>query len=362
MSVYEALGSSGLTRINGNAVEIGTMTERTKKKRFQMRFTGPMIICAATLLFFSLFAKNFFTISNAANIIRQASVLAIVAFGQTFTILIQGFDLSVGAVMGLTACLTAILMIKGIVPVVAAVVLGLGVATVCGLVNGIVTNFIGLNPFVSTFGMWGMALGVALVISEEKVIFGLPDTLRFLHDGELLGIPIPLILVMIIWLILHLFLKLTPYGTSIYAIGGNPTAAELSGIPVRRYQILIYAFCGLMAGVAGILFLARANAAQAVDTIGYEFDSVVAVVVGGTSLMGGRGGVAQTLLGVVLLAAVRNGLNLMGASIYLQLVAVGTILILAYIAENQASSLGGKRIRGLFTRRVGLTSGEKKSV
>ena len=315
------------------------MIHRAKKKRFRVKLTGPMIICAGTLVFFSLFARNFFTPSNAANIIRQASVLAIVAFGQTFVILIQGFDLSVGAVMGLTACLAAVLMIKGIVPTVVAVTLGIGVAAFCGLTNGVVTNYIGLNPFVSTFGMWGMALGMALVISEEKVIFGLPDTLRFLHDGQWLGIPVPLILVMIFWAILHFILKWTRYGTSIYAIGGNPTAAELSGIPVRRYKTIIYAFSGLMAGIAGILFLARANAAQAVDTIGYEFDSIVAVVVGGTALTGGKGGVAQTLLGVLLLAAVRNGLNMMGASIYLQLVAVGMILILAYIAENQTWGL-----------------------
>jgi len=315
------------------------MIHRAKKKRFRVKLTGPMIICAGTLVFFSLFARNFFTPSNAANIIRQASVLAIVAFGQTFVILIQGFDLSVGAVMGLTACLAAVLMIKGIVPTAVAVTLGIGVAAFCGLTNGVVTNYIGLNPFVSTFGMWGMALGMALVISEEKVIFGLPDTLRFLHDGQWLGIPVPLILVMIFWAIFHFILKWTRYGTSIYAIGGNPTAAALSGIPVRRYKTIIYAFSGLMAGLAGILFLARANAAQAVDTIGYEFDSIVAVVVGGTALTGGKGGVAQTLLGVLLLAAVRNGLNMMGASIYLQLVAVGMILILAYIAENQTWGL-----------------------
>ena len=338
------------------------MSQRTKKKSFQISISGPMIICAGTLVFFSLFAKNFFTVSNGANIIRQASVLALVAFGQTFTILIQGFDLSVGAVMGLTACLAAILMIKGIVPVVVAVALALLVASLCGLTNGVVTNYIGLNPFVSTFGMWGMALGVALVISEEKVVFGLPGTLRFLHDGEWLGVPVPLILVMIIWVILHLFLKWTPYGTAVYAIGGNPTAAELSGIPVRRYKTLIYTFSGLMAGIAGILFLSRANAAQAVDTIGYEFDSIVAVVVGGTSLMGGKGGVAQTLLGVLLLAAVRNGLNMMGASIYLQLVVVGLILILAYIAENQATDLKGRRILDLLTGKAGLKRGEKGSL
>ena len=145
-------------------------------------------------------------------------------------------------------------------------------------------------------------------------------------------------------------------------LAGTLRLPSFRGFRSAFHKTMIYAFSGLMAGVAGILFLARANAAQAVDTIGYEFDSVVAVVVGGTSLMGGKGGVAQTLLGVVLLAAVRNGLNMMGASIYLQLVAVGVILILAYIAENQASSLGGKGVRDLLMRKFGLRLGEKGSL
>jgi ribose transport system permease protein len=329
------------------------MTQPTSKKRVRFKITGPMLICVGTILFFSVFAKNFFSVSNAVNIIRQACVLAIVAFGQTFAILIQGFDLSVGAVMGLVSCMTAVLMVKGLTSVWVAVALSLGVAMLCGLTNGFVTNYIGLNPFVSTFGMWGMALGVALVVSEEKVIFGFPATLRFLHDGELLGIPIPLLIVLVIGVILQLFLKVTPYGTATYAIGGNPTAAELSGIPVRFLKTMIYTFSGLMAGVAGIIFLARSNAAQAVDTIGYEFDSIVAVVVGGTSLAGGKGGVAQTLIGVALLAVVRNGLNMMGVNLYLQLVFVGLILILAYMAERRTSALSGNSIRNLWKKLSG---------
>jgi ribose transport system permease protein len=324
--------------------------------------TGPMIVCLGTIIFFSIFVKYFFTISNAANVIRQASILAIVAFGQTFVILIEGFDISVGAVMGLTACIAAILMIKGALPIAVIIILALMVATFCGLINGILANYVGVNPFVATFGMWGMALGVALVISKEQVIFGIPNTLRFLHDGELSGIPIPLIIVMTIWGILQFFLKLTPYGAATYAIGGNPTAAELSGIPVRFQKTLIYTFCGLMAGIGGILFLSRANAAQAIDTIGYEFDSIVATVAGGTSLMGGKGGVAQTLVGVLLLASVRNGLNMMGASIYLQLCFLGIILILAYVAENQASSVGGNAARDLLMKigRIGRKRNEFK--
>jgi ribose transport system permease protein len=324
------------------------MKEKLMKEKFRLKITGPIMICIAVILFFSIFAENFLSASNAVNIIRQACVLALVAFGQTFVILIQGFDLSVGAVMGLTSCITALLMVKGMALPLVAVILAVMVATFCGFINGFITNYMGLNPFISTFGMWGMALGIALVITEERVIFGFPDTLRVFHDGEFLGIPLPLIIVIIIWGILQFFLKSTPYGIATYAIGGNPVAAELSGIPVRFQKTMIYTFSGLMAGLAGIMFLARSNAAQAVDTIGYEFDSIVAVVVGGTSLLGGKGGVTQTLIGVLLIASVRNGLNIMGVNLYLQLVFVGIILILAYLAESQTSQLGPNLLQNLF--------------
>jgi ribose transport system permease protein len=313
-------------------------------------FSGPIVIWLGMVVVFSMLSENFFSLSNAVNVVRQASVLALVAFGQTFVILLAGIDLSVGAVMGLTACVTAHLMLKAhLVPVLAAAI-GLGVASVCGLCNGLVHSYLGLNPFVPTFGMWGMALGAALIITEERVLTGFPGTLRVLHDGELLGLPAPLFLVATVFLALHAFLRWTPHGIATYAIGGNEGAAHLSGVRVRLHKTLTYAFSGFMAGVAGILFLARSNAAQAIDTIGYEFDSIAAVVVGGTSLMGGKGGVAQTLTGVLLIATLRNGLNMVGVNLYLQLVFIGLVLILAYVTENQSLA---QFLRGLQRRLSG---------
>jgi ribose transport system permease protein len=329
------------------------------QKKVRLKFTGPMFIGLIVVLFCSFFAENFFSASNAVNIIRQGSVLALVAFGQTFVILIAGIDLSVGALMGLTSCTAAMLMVKGIVPPIPAVILGLMVAIFCGFISGVVTNYVGLNPFVSTFGMWGMALGVALILTEERVIFGFPETLRVLHDGELLRIPIPLIVVLIIWGILHFFLKRTAWGIAIYATGGNEVSAGLSGIPVRIQKTLLYTLSGFMAGIAGIMFLARTNAAQAIDTIGFEFDSICAVVLGGTSLMGGRGGVAQTMIGVAIIAIARNGMNMLGVNLYLQLVFVGVILIMAYIAESQKSQFN--EVKNAMLRRIGIKTGQKQT-
>ena len=334
------------------------MKGKIMEKRIRFRVNGPMLIGLVVALFFAFFAENFFSASNAVNIIRQGSVLALVSFAQTFVILIAGIDLSVGALMGLTSCTASMLMVNGMASPVFAVLIALMIATLCGLINGIVTNYVGLNPFVSTFGMWGMALGAALIITEERVIFGFPETLRVLHDGEWFGIPIPLIIVLIIWGILHFFLKRTAWGIAVYAIGGNEVSAGLSGIPVRLQKTLLYTFSGFMAGIAGIMFLARTNAAQAIDTIGFEFDSICAVVLGGTSLMGGRGGISQTMIGVAIIAIARNGMNMLGVNLYLQLVFVGVILILAYIAESQKFQF--KKVKNAILIRVGLKAGHKQ--
>jgi ribose transport system permease protein len=310
--------------------------------RFSVRLSGPVIIGVLVVLFFSVLADNFFSGSNAVNIIRQGSVLALAAFGQTLVILIAGIDLSTGAVMGLTSCTAALLMVKGLPPF-PAVLLALLTASFCGLVNGVVTNYVGLNPFVSTFGMWGMALGAALIATDERVIFGFPETLRVLHDGWFLGLPAPLWLVGLALFFLHVFLKKTPWGIAVYGIGGNEVSAALSGIRVRLLNTLLYTASGFFAGTSGILFLARTNAAQAIDTIGFEFDSICAVVLGGTSLAGGKGGVVGTLVGVAIIAVARNGMNMLGVDPYLQLVFVGVILILSYIAESQKETISRLR-------------------
>jgi ribose transport system permease protein len=315
--------------------------------KFSFRLSGPMIIGVLAVLFFSVLADNFFSGSNAVNIIRQGSVLALAAFGQTLVILIAGIDLSTGAVMGLTSCTAALLMVKGLPPLPAAL-LALLTASFCGLVNGVVTNYVGLNPFVSTFGMWGMALGAALIATDERVIFGFPETLRVLHDGWFLGLPAPLWLVGLALFLLHVFLKKTPWGIAVYGIGGNEVSAALSGIRVRLLNTMLYTAGGFFAGTSGILFLARTNAAQAIDTIGFEFDSICAVVLGGTSLAGGKGGVVGTLVGVTIIAVARNGMNMLGVDPYLQLVFVGVILILSYIAESQKETISRLR-KNLFS-------------
>jgi ribose transport system permease protein len=295
------------------------------------------------IAFFSIVVPSFFSLSNATNIIRQGTVLALAAFGQTFVILVAGIDLSIGAIMGLTSSTLALLMLQGY-PVVTAVLLALLVALACGAINGLLANYIGLDPFVATFGMQSMALGVALTITQERTIFGFSGDLRFLMNGKVLGVPVPLLIVVAIWIVLHFVLTRTAWGMSIYAIGGNEEAARLSGIPVKFRKTLLYCISGLLAGCAGVLFLARSNSASAIDPIGYEFDSICVVVLGGTAMAGGIGGVKNTLIGVALLATLRNGMNMWGVNLYLQLVLVGVILIFALIAERRQAASRAKAL------------------
>ena len=301
-------------------------------------FTGPLIVLLFLILIFGIAANGFFKINNAENILRQSSMLALVAIGQCIAILMAGIDLSQGSVMGLTSVCTALILANH-VPLIPGLLLGLGVGLLCGLINGWFIAYTKMPEFVATFGMSGMALGLGLVISNERVIWGFPQSIRLLEDGSILHIPSPLIIYVLAYLLFYYLLRYTTFGTGIYAIGGNQSAAELSGIPVKKYKLIAYGLSGLMAGAAGIMMMARMNSAQAIIGVGYEFDAIAAVVLGGTAMTGGKGGMIQTLLGVIIIAVVRNGLNLMGVNVYLQLVAIGLIIILAYIFDHEKTLL-----------------------
>ncbi|MFA5603152.1 MAG: ABC transporter permease [Bacilli bacterium] len=324
------------------------------KKGKKLHLSGPAIILIVLVVVSSLFINSFIRIGNINNILRQASMLSLVAMGQCIVILLAGIDLSQGSVMGLTGVSTALILSKG-VPLVPGIILGLAIAMFCGLINGYLISYVKIPQFVATFGMFGMALGVALVISDSRVIWGFPETVRVIHDGEILGISAPFVIVGIIYLIMFWLLKFTRFGTSIYAIGGNATAAELSGMPVKRNVMLSYGISGLLAGAAGIMLMARMNSARAIMGTGYEFEAIAAVILGGTNRLGGKGGAVETITGVLILAVVRNALNLIGVSVYLQMVAVGFVLIVVYIINQNK---GSNPLRKWFpVKNKGLVSG-----
>ncbi len=296
-------------------------------------FSGPLIALLTLFVLFSLFVDRFFHVNNLTNIFRQGIVLSFVSLGQMVSILLKGINLSVGSVMGLCSVVTGLVLVKGM-PLIPGLLIGLSVGLLAGLIAGYLIAYTDMPAFISTFGMRGIAMGAALVLSNESVIWGFTEKLRLIHDGAILGVPAPFWALLVVYALFYLMLRYTSFGTGIYAIGGNEEAAILSGIKVKMLKMWGYGLGGLMAAAGGIMMTARVNSAQAIHGVGFEFDSIAAVVLGGTMLGGGKGGVIQTLIGVFIIAMLRNGMNLIGISVYFQLVFIGLIIILAYMIEG----------------------------
>ena len=275
---------------------------------------------------------HFATVSNLVNVVEQSAIIGIVAVGMTFVILTGGIDLSVGSIVALAGIVLGISFEAGL-PIAAAALAGLTVGLATGVANGALITLGRLPPFIATLGMMSVARGVALMLSDGRPISGYPESFRALATGHVLGIPVPVILMLAIYGIAHFLLTRTLLGRYTYAIGGNEEAAALSGIAVRAYKTAAYAIAGLLAAVTSLLLVARLNSAQPIAGIMYELDAIAAVVIGGTSLLGGSGSVVGTLIGALIMGVLRNGLNLLGVSSYLQQVAIGTVIVVAVLVD-----------------------------
>jgi ribose transport system permease protein len=203
----------------------------------------------------------------------------------------------------------------------------------CGLVNGALVTAGRLPPFIATLGMMSVARGGALMLSEGRPISGFPEALRALATGRVAGVPLPVVLMLALYAVAHFVLARTTLGRYTYAIGGNEEATALSGVPVRGYKTAVYAIGGLLAAVTALLLVARLDSAQPIAGLGYELDAIAAVVIGGASLLGGAGSVLGTLVGALIMSVLRNGLNLLGVSSYLQQVAIGVVIVAAVLID-----------------------------
>jgi ribose transport system permease protein len=287
---------------------------------------------------------RFLTTMNLLIVLTQSSIIAIMAVGMTFVIVSAGIDLSVGSVAGFASITMGMMLIsqamyrdrvalmhlnQAPLELVRAVVVALAVAGACGAVNGVLIAYARLPPFIATLGMAGMARGVAAYVSAGYPAYGLPDAIGFIGQGQIAGIPMPVILMVGIALIGHFVLTSTTFGARVYAIGGNPSAAYLSGVNVRLTQLTIYTLNGVLAGVGAVVLSARANLAHPDAAIGYELFVIGAVVMGGTSLMGGKGGVIGAVLGAILMAEVQNGINLLDIPVNFMQPILGVVIVLA---------------------------------
>ncbi|WP_030779651.1 substrate-binding domain-containing protein [Streptomyces sp. NRRL S-920] len=281
----------------------------------------------------SLLSGDFLTTQNLLNVGVQAAVTAILAFGVTFVIVSAGIDLSVGSVAALSATVLAWSATSEGLPVWLAVVLAVGTGMACGFVNGLLVSYGKLPPFIATLAMLSVARGLSLVISQGSPI-PFPDSVS--HLGDTVGdwLPVPVIVMVVMGLVTAVVLGRTFIGRSMYAIGGNEEAARLSGLRVKRQKLVIYALSGLFAAVAGIVLASRLVSAQPQAAQGYELDAIAAVVIGGASLAGGVGKASGTLVGALILAVLRNGLNLLSVSAFWQQVVIGVVIALAVLLDT----------------------------
>jgi len=305
--------------------------------------TSRLAAMLALVVVLSLLAPNFLTVGNLTTVMRQAALQLVMSAGLTLVILTGGIDLSVGAVIGLSACLGGTFLAGG------SVVTGIGAALLvglaCGLANGVLVAYLRIPSFIATYGMLWIAFGLGYVFMQGEVIYGFPPVFRFMGVGNLGPVPMIVVVATGVLLALHVLLGRTPYGRAIYAIGGNLTAARLSGMPVQFRLMLCYGISGLVAAFAGLLAISRTNAADA--GLGEELllPAIAAVALGGTSLSGGIGGVLGTAIGAVILSLIINGLNLLGVRTFWQSFVMGALILISVATDEimrrrRASNVG----------------------
>jgi ribose transport system permease protein len=290
---------------------------------------GLAVLCAVLWIL----TPYFLTVSNLLNIAEQTSINAIVAVGMTFVILSGGIDLSVGSMVALSGVVLGTAL-QGGQPIPVALLLALLVGLACGLGNGALISWGGLPPFIVTLGTMSIARGAALLFTEGRPVSGFDASFRVLATGRAGFIPAPVIAMVVVYAIAHFVLTRTTFGRYVYAIGGNEEATRLSGVAIRFHKTMIYGVSGLMSAAAAVILTARLNSAQPIAGMMYELDAIAATVIGGTSLMGGEGSLGGTLVGALIMGVLRNGLNLLGVSSFLQQIVIGGVIVVAVLLDT----------------------------
>lgn len=294
---------------------------------------GILMVLAGLVIFMAIFAPNFTRVDNLLNILRAISINAILAAGMTFVILTGGIDLSVGSTVAVSGVVAVLAAIAGI-PAPLAILIGVGTGAICGLVNGALSAYLALAPFIVTLGTMTFLRGLAYTLTEGRPIVDSGLSFKALGSGYLLGIPIPVYVMIVVYVLAWYLLERTRFGRHVYAVGGNAKAAALAGVRVKRIQTMVYVIAGACAGLAGLIFAARVISAQPTAGEGYELDAIAAVVLGGTALAGGRGRIIGTLIGSVILGVLTTGLILLNVPFFTQLLIKGAVIIFAVSIDS----------------------------
>jgi len=297
---------------------------------------GIIIAAIALVVILSVFADNFLTVGNLLNLLRQSSIIGIVALAGAMVILTGGIDLSAGSVVGFSAAMAASFAAESSgQPMIVAILVGIGIGILCGLGNGFAIAYGNIPPFIVTLGMMGIARGAILVYNGGRPITGFTIAYKRIGTASIAGVPV-ITIVFIVAIILVIYLMtFTKFGREIYAVGDNEDAALVSGISIKAVKLKVYTFAGFLMGVAGVLWAARMQAATSTAAEGYEMDAIAAAVIGGVSLQGGIGKIPGVVLGVFILGIITNGLDMLGTSPYYKQIIKGLVIILAVWLDSQ---------------------------
>ncbi|RAK16876.1 monosaccharide ABC transporter membrane protein (CUT2 family) [Anoxybacillus vitaminiphilus] len=309
-------------------------SSKEKVSRILNRY-GMLFILIALIILMSILSPTFFTTGNLLNIVRQMSVVGIVAIGVTIVIITTGIDLSSGSVIALVSVAAASFAHPDTYPLIVPIAIGLGLGLLTGVINGTIISKAKIAPFIVTLGMMTAARGAALLITDGRPVGNLSDSFKFIGQGSVLGIPVPIIIFGVVGLISYILLNKTKFGKYVYAIGGNEQAAMIAGVNVDRYKIFVYGYAGLLSGVAGIILTSRISSGQPTAGVMYELDAIAAAVIGGTSLAGGIGAIGGTIIGALIIGVMNNGLDLLNVSPYWQQILKGVIITVAVFIDSR---------------------------
>ncbi|PYG87939.1 putative xylitol transport system permease protein/inositol transport system permease protein [Ruminiclostridium sufflavum DSM 19573] len=291
---------------------------------------GLMVLCL------SIFTDTFFSVTNAQNILRQSAMIGILALGMTYVIITSGIDLSVASSLALSSCVAASFSSTAgtVFPLPVAILIGIAVGGIVGGINGFVISYLGINPFIATLGIQTAVRGVTLVYTSGRPINDLTDEYVSIGKSFIFGIPTPVVIFIILAVIAWFVLAKTKYGRYIYAIGGNEKAAIVSGLNVKKLKASTYFINGCIAAVAGIVLSARVAVGSPIAGEAYDLQAITAVVIGGTSTAGGTGSILTTVVGVLIIGVLNNGMDLLNVSGYYQKVITGLVVLLAVIIDR----------------------------
>lgn len=315
-------------------------TNENVKRKFEYKEMlsklGPLLALIVLIIFVSILSPSFLSLTNLMNLMRQVSTNALIAFGMTFVIITGGIDLSVGSTLALSSAIMAGMIVNGIDPLIAMTV-SLIVGFILGAVNGLLITKGKLVPFIATLATMTIYRGATLVLTDGKPITGLDETFifQFMGRGYFFGIPFPIVITLVVFALLFVLLHKMSFGRKTFAIGGNEKASFIAGVKSNKIKIFVYSISGVLASLAGIILTSRLNSAQPTAGESYEMDAIASVVLGGTSMSGGKGRIFGTLIGALIIGTLNNGLNLLGVSTFYQQIVKGIVIIIAVLIDRR---------------------------